>query len=210
MHVYAGLPDEDAEVDYKNAGYRIGRRIKKIREEHVPKMTQADLGSLLGLSANRVQQYENGARTPKFELLTRFADALGVSTMALIDPVVGSYVGLMYAFFEMEKEYGLQLKETDAGICLYFEDGSFAGNSRQVNMNLKAWMDKQKEIFARLDDASSESERKEIMHEYHLWEQNYPMSDHGEAKKSLRLARIRKQLKELKEEEKSLLGEDDE
>ena len=74
------------------AADRVGHRIKEIREAQG--MTQAELGELVGLNGDRVQKYENGVRKPKAELLKRFAGALGVSTLALTDPIVANYFGV--------------------------------------------------------------------------------------------------------------------
>ena len=80
---------------------RIGSRIRKIRMELG--LSQTELGEMVALTADRIQKYENGARKPKPEMLKKIADALGVSTLALSDPIVLNYIGAMYAFFEMEE-----------------------------------------------------------------------------------------------------------
>ena len=82
------------------AADRVGRRIKEIRDSIG--MTQAELGEKIGLNGDRIQKYENGARRPKSELLKSIASALGVETLALTDPVISNYLGVMYAFFEMD------------------------------------------------------------------------------------------------------------
>ena len=45
----------------------IGEKIKRIRQHR--RMTQKELGELVGLSANRIAQYEMGYRVPKKRLL---------------------------------------------------------------------------------------------------------------------------------------------
>ncbi|WP_455765351.1 helix-turn-helix domain-containing protein [Gemmiger formicilis] len=45
----------------------IGEKIKRIRQHR--RMTQKELGELVGLSANRIAQYEMGYRVPKKGLL---------------------------------------------------------------------------------------------------------------------------------------------
>ena len=59
----------------------------------------------MGLDQNRVQQYENGKRKPKIPLLKKFAAALGVETIALMDPNTESFVGAMYALFRWKKSW---------------------------------------------------------------------------------------------------------
>ena len=81
-HVPGG--EDFADIYEDRSAERVGERIKKIREAR--EMTRAELGSLVGLDQNRVQQYENGRRKPKIELLKKFAFALGVETIALMDP----------------------------------------------------------------------------------------------------------------------------
>ena len=56
-------------IDKDNSGVRIGQRIKTIREARG--MTRAELGMLVGLDQNRIQQYENGRRKPKLPLLKK-------------------------------------------------------------------------------------------------------------------------------------------
>ena len=85
------------------AADRVGRRIRRVRESQG--MTQTELGKKIGLSADRVQKYENGFRKPKADLLKKIAEALGVSTLAFTDPVVANYKGAMFAFFEMKCLY---------------------------------------------------------------------------------------------------------
>ena len=99
MAIFAHVPggEDYADINEDRSAERIGRRIKKIRETR--EMTRAELGSLVGLDQNRVQQYENGRRKPKIALLKKFAAALGVETIALMDPTTETLVGAMYALF---------------------------------------------------------------------------------------------------------------
>ena len=80
-----------ADINEDRSGARIGNRIRKIRETR--EMTRSELGALVGLDQTRIQQYENGKRKPKIPLLKKIAYALGVETIALMDPVTESYVG---------------------------------------------------------------------------------------------------------------------
>ena len=100
VSMYGG--EDFADLDEDRSGARIGERIKKIREAR--EMTRAELGRLVGLDQNRVLQYEKGRRKPKLPLLKKFANALGVNTIALMDPTTDSYVGAMYALFQMEEK----------------------------------------------------------------------------------------------------------
>lgn len=110
---------DPAEYDAETAADRIGNRIRKIRIDRG--LSQTELGERIGLSADRVQKYENGARKPKMEMLIKIADALGVSSLALSDPNTTSYLGAMYALFEIESTYGLKIEEKNNAVSLTVE-----------------------------------------------------------------------------------------
>jgi transcriptional regulator with XRE-family HTH domain len=172
VHNPFGQPAED--FDRETAGFRVGRRIRTIRNEEG--LSQRELGDKVGLNANRVQQYENGARKPKLELCKQFAEALDVETNALLDPQVANYIGAMYAFFEMETLYDLRLKDIDGQICICFGENHFDTRVITMNRNLKAWYDRRKAMEEQLRNAESEEEKKQIVYEYHMWEWNFPRS----------------------------------
>ena len=156
------------QLSEKNSGFRIGQRIREVRTEQG--ITQAQLGARVGLNADRIQKYENGARKPKTDLLTEIAVALGVESLSLSDPVVGNYYGAMYAFFEMEKLYGLKLKRIDGHLYLTFENGS-------MNGYLEDWEKELNMINEELENSPNEEDRKKILHAYKLWKWNYPYAD---------------------------------
>ena len=84
---------------------RIGKRIRKIRiERH---LTQAELGEKVGLTADRIQRYENGVRKPKIDMLIKLAEALEVSPLALMDPDADTYIGAMYSIFELTHNFNI-------------------------------------------------------------------------------------------------------
>ena len=55
----------------------IGECLKDIRLKK--RLTQKELGELLGVGVQTISSYESGRRRPKMETLVRFAEALGVS-----------------------------------------------------------------------------------------------------------------------------------
>lgn len=59
----------------------IGQLIKKYRKEK--KLSQVELGVLLGVSGSMIGQYENNLRKPKYENLQKIAIALEVPMEAL-------------------------------------------------------------------------------------------------------------------------------
>lgn len=190
MYVYNPFGQSPEDFDRETAGSRIGRRIRAIRQEE--NMSQGELGEKVGLNANRIQQYENGARKPKFDLCKQIAEALEVEASALLDPQVTSYIGAMFAFFEMETLYDLRLKEVDGQMCICFGESQNDINVSTMNKNLKAWYERRKQMEADILNATSEEEKKKIIHEYHMWEWNFPYSiDENALSKSERAAKER-------------------
>ncbi len=82
----------------------------------------ADLAKSVGISQDMLQKYENGQRKPKTSRLKEIAGVLGVSTLALTDPVLTTYDGSMYALFELEEKHGLSLVEKDGEIYMMFKE----------------------------------------------------------------------------------------
>lgn len=190
MYIYNPFGTSPEDFDRETAPSRIGRRIRAIRHEE--ELSQGDLGKLVGLNANRIQQYENGARNPKFELCKEIAEALEVEASALLDPQVSSYLGAMFAFFEMETLYDLRLKEVDGQMCICFGESQHDINVCTMNRNLKAWHERRKQMEADILNATSEEEKKKIIHDYHMWEWNFPHSmDKNPLSKSERAAKER-------------------
>ena len=159
---------------------RIGGRIREIRLARG--MSQADLGEKVGLNADRIQKYENGVRKPKMELLKQIAMALEVETLALTDPVVSNYLGSMYAFFEMEKYYDLNVSRVDGRVILTFGDGI----SGSMNDYLREWERECRQIEIEMEDASSDKERESIKNNYNMWKWTFPKALHDKTKKELK------------------------
>ena len=180
-------------LDFYNetAAARVGRRIKEIRTEK--NMTQAELGDAVGLSADRIQQYENGYRRPRADLLKNMANVLGVSSLSLVDPTTTSLIGSMYAFFELEELFNMRIEEgpgdKSSTLCLSVSDRD------ELYPYMKEWLAVKKQVSAHLDAAASDQEREKITQAYHHWKWSYPQSsldldDVSQAKENL-LKRIR-------------------
>lgn len=161
--------EDFADLNEDQSGARIGARIKKIRETR--KMTRADLGRLVGLDQNRIQQYENGRRKPKIPLLKKIAAALGVETIALMDPVPDTYVGAMHALFQMEEILDLKITKKDGCYCLLFGDGRTDGMTRY----LSGWYDVRHALDEALPNLTDE-EREKRFFDYNMYEWTYPKS----------------------------------
>ena len=174
MYRYNAFGQSMEDFDAEKSGARIGRRIRAIRTEQG--LSQGELGEKVGLNANRIQQYENGARKPKLPLVKQIAEALEVEASSILDPQVSSYTGAMYAFFEMENLYDLRLKEVDGQICICFGEGMLDVRVGAMNKHLKQWFERRKKLEEDLLNAETEKEKKDILYDYHMWERNFPFS----------------------------------
>ena len=174
MYRYNPFGQSLEDFNLETTGNRIGRRIRSVRTEN--ELTQVELGNKVGLNANRIQQYENGARNPKIELCKKIAAALGVETSALLDPQVANYIGAMYAFFEMETLYDLRLKEIDGQIYISFGESQLDPRVSTMNENLKQWHERRLKMEEAILNAKTEKDKLKIIHEYHMWEWNFPFS----------------------------------
>lgn len=158
------------------AGVRTGGRIRRIRTEKG--LSQAELGTMVGLTADRIQKYENGARKPKLDLIKMIAEALGVESMALIDPDVSSDNGSMYAFFEMEELYALKPIEVNGKIVLMAGDGI----TGTLNNYLEKWYKRLGKKEADLEVAPQEI-KDDVIKDYHDWKWKFPKSLEAETKR---------------------------
>ena len=188
MLEYAEIKESSAE--------RIGRRIRSARLDRG--LSQGELGDLVGLNANRVQQYENGARKPKLDLLKKFAAALEIETISLIDPVVSSYIGAMYAFFEMEEPFELKVdKDSNGKVFLQFGDGI----NGALNEYLKNWYIESTllNLWNEIND-NIEINQEEL--NYHLnyyknWKRNFPKDLTDENIKNKEKERVKVEIEKL-------------
>lgn len=187
---------------YSSPASRIGDRIRRIRTEKG--MSQAELGAIIGLNADRIQKYENGARNPKSDMLKQIANALGVSTLALTDPNTASHIGAMYAFFELEENFGATITEGANGhsIALSFDQ------QNELYNHLKRWLLEYETLQARLRASASDDEKVEFIKEYHEWKWNYPCNL-STSEKIAKKNRIKKEIEELQRKYDSLCDTDE-
>ena len=168
--------------DSDSDALRLGERMRRIRT--ALGLTQGELGEKIGLSADRVQKYENGFRKPKADMLRKIADALGVETMALTDPIVTTPIGVMYALFEMEKTYNAAVCKTERGFEMSFSGtNSFCGTynfcgtySDSIDDYILEWTLERNNIEEKLRKASSDEEKNSIILEYDMWKWTFPKS----------------------------------
>ena len=169
MDVRNPFGDDPIDINEGTEASRIGQRIRDIRIEQG--ISQVSLGEEVGLTGARIYKYENGERKPKSDLLKCIAAALGVSTLALTDPVVSSYLGVAYAFFAMEKAFNLKYKCDDQGrVFLVFGDGK----KGPINDIIRELEEKSRSVEAGIESATSYEERMAIEHEFNMWKWTYP------------------------------------
>ena len=182
------LGDDPMDINDSTSAERVGERIREIRMSQG--MSQVELGEQVGITGARVYKYEIGERKAKTDLLRQMAEALGVETMALTDPVVENHLGAMYAFFAMEKKYGMKICCIDDQLVLTVDDET-------LKEHLALWEKELSQTNAALETAKSEEERKEILHAYDMWKWTYPR---GTGTKELRRKKLEEQKRQLEEE----------
>lgn len=144
---------------------RVGERIRTIRI--AAGLSLSELGSKVGLNADRMQKYENGQRKPKQAMLQNIADALHVSIDALEDPIIETHIGAIYALFIMEEMYGLEISHVDGKPCLNFKDTT-------INDLIDEWDTARQYKKTELLLAKSDEDKAAIKKEYQGWIWNFP------------------------------------
>ena len=186
-------------MDYneETEAVRVGARIRTIRK--AKGLSQGELGNMVGLTADRIQKYENGARKPKADMLKKIAGALGVETLALADPVVTNDHGAMHALFEMEDTYGISVS-IEGGVPVIMFDFS---KSPALFEDVVEWEKKASEVKKRIAEAATDEEKDSIMLDYNMWKWSFPRMlaerNHKELKKLQIMDKIEKLQQELEE-----------
>ena len=204
VHNRSGESIED--FNAKNAGRRIGTRIKNIRESL--NMTQAELGEKIGLNGNRIQQYETGSRKPKLDLIKQIAYALGVEPLALLDPVGTDPINLMYDLFQMEEYLDLNLSMIDDQIYISFGRNIYDMRTSTINKALIEWYKRQDERNKALANAETEDEQEKILYDYKMWEWTFPNALTINPPKQTRVAELENRISELQKELDELKKDD--
>ena len=181
--------------DSNSTAKRMGRRIRNIRTAR--KLSQAELGELIGLSADRVQKYENGIRKPKTDMLVNIANALGVSTNAITDPDTTTYVGAMYAMFEMEQLFDMKIYKPEDNskprLCFSVD---FKEHMYEL---MEEWCKVYMQTQSQLEAATSSEEQEEIMMSYRMWQWTFPKALVDETDKAHRKAQLQRQIEKLQQ-----------
>ena len=176
----------------------IGKRIRKIRI--LNGLSQSELGEKLGLTADRIQKYENGARNPKVSMIFRIANALDVNAAALYDPTPCDDLSTMLFFFEMEEKYGMTIKKIvdDDGNVKY---AVVANSENRMYDYLSKWHDAYicKKTESKLVDTQEERER--ILEDYARWKSKFPKSiENSKDLKENQKQKLKKKIEELQSE----------
>lgn len=150
----------------------INERIQFFRK--LRGMTQKELGLAIGFQEkgadNRIAQYEGGYRTPKPNIISKLAEALQVSPLALSVPTVDTFDGLMHLLFALEDEYGLGLcKNKEEAVCLSV-DTSKRKITEQLHQRILEWQEKANEV----------KQGKISKKEYDKWRYCYPKYREGD------------------------------
>ena len=96
----------------------IGERIRNERKR--AKLSQTELGKLVGYSMNGIAKIERGESDPKFSVISKLADRLGVSIQALVrSPASKGDEVVVDAFRDFlashGSEFGFERKRTEDG-----------------------------------------------------------------------------------------------
>lgn len=148
----------------------IGEKIRKYRT--FKGLTQAELGKMVGLSGDRIRQYESDVRTPKEGKLFEIADALGVNALALSNPDLDNTNSIMHILFELEEQYGLRIDKVDNTYTLSFIQDNENKDSNWLKSGLNDWIRKRNELQPDINDSSAAIEQKKC--DYAMWKARYP------------------------------------
>jgi len=113
----------------------FARRLKKLRLDK--NFTQKELATLLNVSQNAVYNWENEKREPSMDMVTKIADALGVSEQELL-----GFKDEVYAFHKaMEERESLKnvTIENDKGVLdgILISDQKLLNDFHELNLSGK-------------------------------------------------------------------------
>ena len=122
----------------------LGDKIRKYRT--LKGLTQAQLGSMVKLTGDRIRQYENDVRKPKDGKLMEIADALEINPTTLFEPDYNNPNSVMHTFFELEDIYGMRFEKVGDTYQLVFSKGEDYQNSNWLMEGITAWTNKRNEL----------------------------------------------------------------
>ncbi len=146
---------------------RTGRKLRGL--------TQEELGEKIGITGERIRQYEGSVRTPKPDYAIKIADALEISHESLtkLDPESGS--SIMHFFFDLEDAYGLHVEKFGDQYYLSFEQDGGNKYSNRLYKRLESWYLAQQKY--KLNNNDSMERIKQKRDEYNKWRLRYPLDE---------------------------------
>ena len=147
----------------------LGDKIRKYRT--LKGLTQAQLGSMVKLTGDRIRQYENDVRKPKDGKLFEIADALDVNPSTLAEPDFDDPTSVMHVLFELEDIYGLHFEKVGENYQLAFSKGE-CENANWLIDGIAAWVKKRNELQPDINDSDSTITDKK--NDYIRWKARYP------------------------------------
>ena len=122
----------------------IGQKIKKRRT--FLGLTQKDLGMRLGFPESnadiRIAQYESGARIPKLNLLSEFANVLDVPLFYFTANSFDSIKDVFNVIFSLEEECGFTVNRINNRLCLVLEGSDDVLQNEEILSFLSLWHEK--------------------------------------------------------------------
>lgn len=164
----------------------LGDKIRKYRT--LKGLTQAQFGSMVKLTGDRIRQYENDVRKPKDGKLMEIAKVLEINPTTLFDPDYNNPISVMHTFFELEDIYGMRFEKVGDAYQLVFSKGDDYQNSNWLIEGITAWTNKRNEFQPDINDsAESITEKKE---QYALWKARYPYNFGEDIQKNFALMNV--------------------
>ncbi|MTI47974.1 MAG: helix-turn-helix domain-containing protein [Firmicutes bacterium] len=113
----------------------FGKRLKKLRLER--NLLQKELARVLGVSNGAIGMWENGKRTPDYELLQNISEYFNVSLDYLIGKSNVRNPNTTYNLTDKEKEL-LEKIKNDPEIYILFQDLQNA-SKQEIKKLIKTW-----------------------------------------------------------------------
>lgn len=179
------LGENELNITEATQAERIGRRIRAIRTSRG--LSQTQLGDMLGVPADQIQKYENGARNPRGDRLSHIASALGVNPLALADPTPSSNMNAMFALFELERNFNVTLEKHNRKVSITFD------KNNPLYKYMYAWYSE----YSKVQNATSNEEKDKLYKDYLNWQWTFPSDMTNMTETELKKLRIKQQIEEL-------------
>jgi hypothetical protein len=123
---------------------------------------------MVGLSGDRIRQYENNVRKPKPELRQKIINALDVVPAALSDIEITSVNDMMHTFFFMENILGLSIDRINKQYTLTFNNSL---SNKAFDFALNSWYTAKQKSFCQETDTAEVAKKKQ--NAYNKWRYQY-------------------------------------